>query len=219
VSRSRLSRLCLALVAAGVSRLAAQGGGLSPAAAISVVQTRVRSELPGRTDQFTGAALGGQGSVSLGRLDLSVSYVQGKIDPVAASGPGHDLVEGSMLLGIHPTSWLRLATGPHARAYALTGGTQRWVFWELRLRAAGAFIGSAARGYVELWRALSASVNVPEPFDHAQGGEAGMVVHLARAPLDLRLAYRIDHAVLGGGTRLETVDGVVVAVGLSGVGR
>ena len=43
-----------------------------------------------------------------------------------------------------------------------------------------------------------------------------MVVHLARAPLELRLGYRIDHAVLGGGSRLETVDAVVIGVGLSG---
>ncbi len=218
MSVSRPFYLCLVL-SAGVGRLAAQGGGLAPTGAISIVQTRVKSELPTGTTEFSGAAVGGQGSVSLGRLDFSLSYVQGKIDPVAASGAGHDLVEGSILAGIHPASWLRLAVGPHARAYQLTGGTQRWVFWELRARAAGAFIGSAARGYVELWRALSTSVNVPEPLDHAQGGEAGMVVHLARAPLDLRLAYRIDHAVLGGGSRLETVDGVVVAVGLSGVGR
>jgi hypothetical protein len=107
--------------------------------------------------------------------------------------------------------------GPHVRSYTLTGGTPlRWVFWELRARASGPFVGSAGRGYVELWRALSASVNAPESFDHAQGGEAGMIVHLARAPLELRLGYRIDHAVLGGGARLETVDAVVVGVGLSG---
>lgn len=216
MSVARALCVCLAL-GAGIGRSAAQG--LTPAGAITIVQTRVKSELPTGTTEFSGATVGGQGSVSFGHLDLSVSYHQGKIDPVAASGTGHDLVEGSVLAGVRPAPWLRLAVGPHARAYQLTGGTQRWLFWELRVRAAGAFIGSAARGYVELWRALSTSVNVPEPFDHAQGGEAGMVVHLARAPLDLRLAYRIDHAVLGGGTRLETVDGVVVALGLSGVGR
>ena len=77
------------------------------------------------------------------------------------------------------------------------------------------FIGSAVRGYAELWRAVAADANVPEPFDHAQGGEAGMIIRLARAPLEGRIGYRIDHAVLGGGTRLETVDGVVIGVGLA----
>jgi hypothetical protein len=42
-----------------------------------------------------------------------------------------------------------------------------------------------------------------------------MTVRLARAPLEGRIAYRIDHAVLGGGTRKETVDGVVIGVGLT----
>ena len=199
----------LAALAAGTTRGGAQG--LVPAAGLSIVSTRVRG-----VDQLTGTVVGGQGAVALGRLELALGYVQGKIGPEGASAPGQDLVEGVALLGVRPAPWLRLAVGPHARSYTLTGGTElRWVFWELRARVSGAFVGSAGRGYVELWRAVSASVNAPEPFDHAQGGEAGMVVHLARAPLELRLGYRIDHAVLGGGTRLETVDGVVIGVGLS----
>ena len=208
----RVASLGFAFVAlaAGTTRGSAQG--LVPAAGLSIVSTRVRG-----VDQLTGTVVGGQGAVALGRLELALGYVQGKIGPEGASAPGQDLVEGVALLGVRPAPWLRLAVGPHARSYTLTGGTElRWVFWELRARVSGAFVGSAGRGYVELWRAVSASVNAPEPFDHAQGGEAGMVVHLARAPLELRLGYRIDHAVLGGGTRLETVDGVVIGVGLSG---
>jgi len=200
----------LAALAVGATPCGAQG--LVPAAGLSIVSTRVRG-----TDQLTGTVVGGQGSVALGRLELTLGYVQGKIGPEGAGARGQDLVEGVALLGVRPAPWLRVAVGPHVRSYMLTGGTQlRWVFWELRARASGAFVGSAGRGYVELWRALSASVNAPESFDHAQGGEAGMVVHLARAPLELRLGYRIDHAVLGGGTRLETVDGMVIGVGLSG---
>ena len=83
-------------------------------------------------------------------------------------------------------------------------------------RVVSAFVGSAVQGYAELWRAIAADANVPEPFDHAQGGEVGMVLRLARSPLEGRVGYRIDHAVLGGGTRLETVDGVVIGIGLSG---
>ena len=200
----------LAALAAGATRGGAQG--LVPAAGLSIVSTRVRG-----TDELTGTVLGGQGTVALGRLEFALGYLQGKIGPEGGGARGQDLVEGVALLGVHPTAWLRIAAGPHVRSYMLTGGTQlRWVFWELRARASGAFVGSAGRGYVELWRALAASVNAPEAFDHAQGGEAGMVVHLARAPLELRLGYRIDHAVLGGGTRLETVDGMVIGVGLSG---
>ena len=208
-----------ALLLAGLSLLARAlvAQTLEPAGIVSVVSTRVRSQDPRGTAQFSGAMVGGDGRLSFGRLQLAVSYVEGKVDSAGVGGPGHDLVEGSVLLGAQALPWLTLAVGPHARSYTLTSGTQRWVFWELRARAAGAFIGSAARGYVELWRVLSADVNVPESFDHAQGGEAGMIIRFARAPLQARVAYRMDHTVLRGalgGTRLETVDGLVVGFGL-----
>lgn len=208
--------LLLASLSLAAGTLTAQT--LAPTGIFTVGSTRIRSQ----SGQFSGAVVGGDGTLSFGRLELAVSYVQGKVDSVGTSGAagaggGHDLVEGSVLLGARPLSWLTIATGPHARSYTLTSGTQRWVFWELRARAAAAFIGSAARGYVELWRALSADVNVPESFDHAQGGEAGMIIRFARAPLQARVAYRMDHTVLKsalGGTRLETVDGLVVGIGL-----
>lgn len=208
-----------ALLLVGLSFTAGTLGAqtLALAGVFSVGSTRVRSELPSGTAQFSGALVGGDGTLSFGRLQLAVSYVQGKVDSAGVSGPGHDLVEGSVLLGARTLPWLTIAAGPHVRSYTLASGTQRWVFWEVHARAAGAFIGSAARGYLELWRAVSADVNVPETFDHAQGGEAGMVIRFSRAPLQARVAYRMDHAVLRGafgGTRLETVDGLVVGFGL-----
>jgi len=180
------------------------------------VTARVRTEQLGEAFQFSGAAFGAEGTVSLGRVQLGLSYLQGRLDPDTGSAPARDLVEGAVLLGVRPVEWLTLSAGPHARAYAANGQTQRWVYWELRMRAAKPFIGTAVRGYAELWRAVAADANVPEPFDHAQGGEAGMIVRFARAPFEARVAYRIDHAVLGGGSRLETVDGVVIGVGLTG---
>ncbi|HKW40097.1 MAG TPA: hypothetical protein VJN39_02495 [Gemmatimonadales bacterium] len=208
VGRALVALTCVA------SQLGAQR--LHPAAAASVVTARVRST----TGTYSGTAFLGEGSLALGRFSLDVSYLQGTLNPApnpssATPGTSRDLIEGAALVGLRPTAWLTLATGPHARAYALGSGTQRWLFWELRARAATAFVGSAVRGYVELWRALSADANVPEPFDHAQGGEAGMILRLAHAPLAARVGYRIDHAVLGGGSRLETVDGMVIGAGLS----
>ena len=208
-----------ALLVAALSLTAGALGAqtLEPAGVFSVGSARVRSQLASGTAQFSGAVVGADGTFTFGRAHLAVSYVQGKVDSVGVGGPGHDFVEGSALLGVRTFPWLTIAAGPHARSYTLTSGTQRWVFWEFRARAAGAFIGSAARGYVELWRALSADVNVPETFDHAQGGEAGMIIRFARAPLQARVAYRMDHAVLRsvlGGERLETVDGLIVGFGL-----
>jgi hypothetical protein len=188
---------------------------LHPFGGASLATTRLRSD---GKNPFTGAgsAFLGQGALSIGRLRLTVSYLQGTLDPDGTLGASRPLVEGTVLLGVRALDWLTLETGPHARAYTLTAGTERWLFWELRARASSAFVGSAVRGYAELWRVVAADVNVPESFDHGQGGEAGMIVRLARAPLEGRVGYRIDHAVLGGGTRLETVDGVVIGIGLSG---
>ena len=204
-----------ALLLCGCAAGPVSAQALRPAASASVVTARVRSTVPGVT--ASGTTLLGEGSFTLGRVSLGVSYLQGTLNPVAAPGAGasRDLIEGAVLLGAHPTDWLAVAAGPHARAYTLSSGTQRWLFWEVRARAATAFVGSAVGGYVELWRAVSGHANVPEAFDHAQGGEAGMIMRLARSPLEARVAYRIDNAVLGGGSRVETVDGVVVGVGLA----
>jgi hypothetical protein len=207
----------IALVVLAVALMAGEARAqrrLHPFGSASLVTTRVRSQ---GKNPFTGAGTPflGEGALAMGRLQLTVSYLQGTLNPDGAVGASRTLVEGTVLLGVRALDWLTLETGPHARAYTLSAATERWLFWELRARAATAFVGSAVQGYTELWRVVAADVNVPEAFGHAQGGEAGMVLRLARAPLEGRIGYRIDHAVLGGGTRLETVDGVVIGVGLS----
>jgi hypothetical protein len=208
-------KIPLAVLAAALAAGELPGQALQAVGSASIVSTRVRSQLPAQIDQFTGSAFLGEGALSMGRLRLSASYLQGTINPDGGTATARDLVEGTVLVGVRALDWLTMEAGPHARAYSLVGSTQRWLFWELRARAATAFVGSAAQGYAELWRAVAANANVPEPFDHAQGGEVGMILRLARAPVAARLGYRIDHAVLGGGTRLETVDGVVIGLGLS----
>jgi len=180
----------------------------------SGVATRVRSEQPAATVVLSGAVFGALGTLSVGRLLLDVAYLQGTLNPDSGIGSARDVIEGHALLGVRALPWLALQAGPHARAYVIGGTTQRWLFWTVGVRAEGAFIGSAGSGYVEVWRAVSGDASVPEPFGHAQGAEVGMLARLARLPLEARFAYRIDRAVLGGGSRLETVDGVVVAVSL-----
>ena len=208
--RTALVLLVLAGMTAG---LTAQT--LRPALGTSVVLARVRSEMPAGTDQFTGTTLGGEGGLSFGPLVLRFDYAQGIVSPVGGTAAARDLIEGGVRIGVRPIRWLTLSGGPHARAYVFEGRSLRWVFWEVRGRTEAAFIGSAVTGYLEAWRAVSADVNVPEAFDHADGGEAGIVLQLSRVPLQARLAYRIDHAVLGGGSRLETVEGVVVGLSLA----
>src|SRR5256712_1436531 len=208
-------RILLVVLAAALTARQLPGQALHAVGGASLVTARVRSQVPAGVDQFSGSAFLGQGALALGRVELSASYLQGTINPDGGTATARDLVEGTVLVGVHALDWLTIETGPHARAYPVAASTHRWLFWELRVRAATAFVGSAAQGYAELWRAIAADANVPEPFDHAQGGEVGMILRLARSPLAARVGYRIDHAVLGGGTRLETVDGVVIGVGLN----
>jgi hypothetical protein len=203
--------LVLAL-AATASEAAAQR--LRPGLGASVVTARARSELPGGTDEFGGTVVGGEGGLTFGRLILGFNYVQGSVVPVGGAGATRDLIEGGVQVGFRPLRWLTLGGGPQARAYVFEGRSLRWVFWEACLRIESAFIGSAVRGYVEGWRALAAEVNVPEAFDYAHGGESGIVVQLSRVPVQARVAYRIDRAVLGAGARIETVEGVVVSLAL-----
>src|SRR3989442_1596300 len=187
---------CFCLARSRVLRVAALPAGelgaqaLRPTGSASLVTARVRSAVPAGIDQFTGSAFLGQGALAMGRVELSFSYLQGTLNHDGGSAGGRDLVEGTVLLGVRALDWLTLEGGPHARAYTLAGRTQRLVFLGLRARGATAFVGSAAQGYVELWRPLGADAKSPEPFDHAQGGEVGMILRMARAPLSARVGYR-----------------------------
>ncbi len=204
--------LVLLAVAATASASAAQafdaaGGPLGAA-------VRLRSEVPGHIEEHSGLAVGGEGALSLGRLLLEADYWQGTLDSDAAGVPSRDLVEGKALLGVRPFAWLALKAGPHVRSYVTGGVTQRWVFWEARASAQSPLVAPAVTGYLELWRALSADVNVPEAFDRAQGGEAGLRLRPGAGPLRARLGYRIEHSQFGGAARVETVEQLVFGLGL-----
>lgn len=194
------------------SGLGAQGFQLAGSALGLVV--RVRSEVPGGGDRVSGVVGGAAGTMSLGRWRVEFEYWQGALRPDVAGALRRDAVEGRALFGVYPVGWFALKAGPHVRSYTIGAVTQRWALWEARARAEGALVAPAVRGYVELWRALSADVNVPEPFDHAQGGEVGMGLQPARGRVRARIAYRIEHAAFGGGTRIETVEQFVLGLGL-----
>jgi hypothetical protein len=123
-------------------------------------------------------------------------------------------VEGDALLSVVTVPGVVVRVGPHARAYITSTGTQRWVFWTARLRGERALIGPALGGFVELWAAWSADVNVSEPFGRATGGIVGMQVRIPRSPVYGRLTYGIERATMGDGARLETVEGLSVVLGV-----
>lgn len=178
------------------------------------VALRVHSSIGPAREALSGTVFGGEARVNLWRVVLEAGYAQGRVQPDSAGPVRRDVVDGRLFLGNRPWRGLSLKVGPHARAYLTNSGTQRWFFWEARLRGERPIVGTTVRGYAEIWHALTGSVNVVEAFDGAQGGEAGMVVTPPRSPAWGRLAYGIERAKLGRGWRLETVEGLTLTVGL-----
>jgi len=173
-------------------------------------------EVGGPAGSFSGPTFGVDAGVSLGSLMLGAGYLEGRVQPSSGSSDSvaRDLVEARAFLGVQPWPWLRLSVGPHVRAFVIGAVTERWVLWPVRARAHSALASTPLETYVELWRALSAKVNLPEAVDHVQGGEAGVVLRPRGSALWMRLGYRVDGAQLGGGSRSESVEAVSFAVGI-----
>ena len=94
-------------------------------------------------------------------------------------------------------------------------GTQRWFFWEVRLRGEATLGIPVLKGYLEGWNVISNNLDVPEPWDRGQGIEGGLRLQSAGRPLWARLGYRMDHSRLGSGARTETMEQLVATVGFS----
>jgi hypothetical protein len=168
------------------------------------------------TTLFSGSGFVVEGRLAAGPVGLELGYTQGTLESDQAGGPGRDVVEGRALLGVRPVSWLELAVGAHARAYLTPAGTVRWTFWRTRARAEGALLTPMLRTYLELWAAPLTSVNEPEGGGAASGGEGGLRARIPGSPVWVRLAYAIDRAALKGDARVETLDGVILALGVGG---
>lgn len=163
-----------------------------------------------------GAVLAGEARIARGRFLLGAGYLDGRLKADSASLPSRNLVEGRVFVGAEPWPWLTVTAGPLVRAYVTDTATERWVLWQARARLQGPLVGTKLATYVELWRALSAQVNLPDAVDRVQGGEAGIVFRPSQSKLWMRLAYRIDDAALGDGRRQETVEAISLAVGVGG---
>lgn len=175
---------------------------------------RARSRVGAADELATGAVIGGEAGLRLGRVTVDLAYLQGTLSPDTGSAESRDYVEGDAFLSVMTVPGVVVSVGPHARAYITTTGTQRWLFWTARLRGERALIGSAVGGFLELWTAWSADVNVSERFGHATGGVVGMQVRIPRSPVYARLTYGIERAAMGDGARLETVEGLSVVLGV-----
>ncbi len=205
---------CLTLgLALGARALAGQTL-VQPALGIAGQFVRLRTELPGETDLWSGMTAGVQGSLTIGRLvQFDLGYLQGTLHSRSGSTGSRDFIEGRAGLGLAPLRWLALSLGPHVRSYVAPDGTERWVRWEARARARGPIALPGLTGDVEAWRVLSATIDLPGPFDRGQGGAAGLTARLPHAPgWWARLAYGIDRIAITG--RQETVETVLLVVGV-----
>ena len=164
------------------------------------------------SSQLTGIALGGRAGVTWRKLRLDVRYLEGGLSS-EADGLDEDIVEGELMLGFVPLSWLTLRLGPHIRSFVTSQGTQRWILWEGN--AAGAVELGSPRllAYFDLWHVFAADIDAVEPFDRGNGMEGGIRLTLDRLPFWGKLAYRIDQSSLGDGSRTNTVEQMVFAIG------
>ena len=103
--------------------------------------------------------------------------------------------------------------GPHIRSIVSERGTERWFYWEGRIRGEVTLVGRV-KAHLDWWRVISADVNVIEPFNHSNGIDGGLTLPLGTAPLALSLRYRSESATLGGGARTESVEQIALALHL-----
>jgi hypothetical protein len=158
-----------------------------------------------------------------GFVTLDWGYWQGQLDPTGSSAgqfASRDVVEGYAMLGARPFGWLSVRGGPHAWTYISNAGTQRWFLWEARARAQGEILPDV-QSYVDLWRVLSADVNVPQNFQSGMGGEGGLILLVRDAPIiperfpvRIRLSYGIERVRMGGGVRTEVMDRLGLSLGI-----
>lgn len=197
---------------------AASQGKLSASAALELSAASARSRLHDTSEAFGGVLFGGEASLTLGKLSLEVLYLEGGASS-DRNEADRDVVEGEAMLGFRALRWLSLKIGPHARSFVTAQGTQRWMFWELRLGADAALGTPVLKGYFEGWTSLATNLDVAESLDRARGLQGGIRLEPQRSPVSFRIGYRMDHSRLADGLRLETMEHLMLAVGWRFGGR
>ena len=179
-------------------------------AGFGATHLRLARESGGNTEALSGNALGLVAGVRLGRVSLALDYLQGSI--ATADGTiAEDAVEGEAILLVRAAPWIAIGTGGHARSLVSDAGTQRWVFWEIRLQTEARLWGPF-RGYFGGWRVLTANVNLVDPFDSGYGVDGGIALSFGHLPVAVQARYRAERVTLGSGTRAQTNERIGIAV-------
>jgi hypothetical protein len=214
----RIRLICLAFVAAlataGSARAQSPSGITLSLAPIPV---QVSQNNGSETDQLSGMTLGGMVDLAWRIWRLDVRYLEGEISS-GGDSESEDIVEGELMFGVAPSSWLVVKVGPHIRSFVTPQGTERWFFWEARLGTAAKLGSPNLITYFQAWHVFKSDVDAVESYDSGNGLEGGIRLSLSRLPFYGSLSYRVDHSNLGSGAASQTVEQMVLAIGWT-IGR
>lgn len=207
-----LLALCCAQFAAGTARAQERSrfvvGG-------TVGFSNVTQKTTADTAQLSGTVIGLDAAVRFWRAELRGRYLQGGME-LDGGGQSTDLVEGELMLGVWPVEKLALRFGRRARSYVTPSGTVRWLYWEARARFETDLNSDGSLwSYVEGWYALSGSVSsAADAFGNGVGLEGGVALLIPSTPLRVRLSYRMDQGTLNEDIRTESVEELLLTVGI-----
>ena len=174
----------------------------------------VHSDTGASRASLRGPGFGGEGRITVNGLLFGLGLLEGQLKPAGSgTAPPLDLVQATAFVGGRVLPWLELTAGPVVRAYVTDSTTERWVFWQARARFDAPIVVGQLGTYLEVWRALSSQVNLPTAAGRIQGGEAGVMFQPPQQRLWLRLSYRMDDALLGGGN--ETMEAITLSGGIT----
>jgi len=183
---------------------------------VGLASASFQSASPYGGEKLSGFAGVGHWRIVLRPVSIDVAYAQGRLSADTGSAVPRSLVDGSIFATYRPLPWLALKTGPHVRAYAAAGGTERWMLWEGRAHADAPLLDGEWQAYGELWVSLASSVNVTPGADGARGAEVGLTLKLPRSPGWARLAYAVDQMRLRYDARTESLQSVALTLGFGG---
>ena len=164
------------------------------------------------SDVVSGPAIGGMLRLRVWRVELTGRYLQSALSGAVSE----DFVEGELGLGIRVVRWLSVRAGPRVRAHVTENGTERWVFWEGRVRGDARLLGPGVRTYVEGWASFGGDVNLALPLQRAGGVEGGLMLKVPVSQLWLVASYRFDRAALTGAAQVESSDQLMLALTFGG---
>lgn len=167
----------------------------------------------------TGTWFGAEGAVQISMVRLGVSGLIGSLaGDGGAAHPDRDVRVSSVTLHVFPAPWIGMGAEAEAKRFETDLGVTAWRLIGGNIRLTPQFGSSGLRGLAELSYFASAEVVDGPSIDRAVRGVFGVSYEPPRAPVSVRLAYRLerfDFAAQGAAVpRLEQFRGAVVAAGL-----